>query len=88
MAIVKANHYPVFDMPNIYYGYGIRKKSNGFNELINWANNEICSSPMHLAYWKFCETKKHKVSNKRYLAHGFLKELKEKGLLFSYNCIL
>ena len=50
MTIVKVDHYPIFDMQKIYHGCGIRKKSNGLNELINQANNEICSSPTHLAY--------------------------------------
>ena len=146
ITIVKVDHYPIFNMLKIYHGCDIRKKSNGLNELINQANNEICISSMHLAYWKFHDTKKHKTSNKRYLTlhkmslfhliswcgsfverhsfrifsgesletmrklclstkfphqeirrnndilcsvtHSFLKELKEKRLLFSYKCIL
>ena len=88
ITIVKVDHYPIFNMLKIYNGCDIRKKSNGLNELINRANNEICISSMHLAYWKFHDTKKHKTSNKRYLTCCFLKELKEKGLLFSYKCIL
>ena len=72
--VVKVGHYPNFDLPKIYHGFGVRKKSNGFNELIDQANDERCSSPTHVAYWKFCDAKKHKVSNKRYLTRDFLKE--------------
>ena len=66
MTIIKVDHYPIFNIPKIYHGCGIRKKSNGLNELINQANDEICSSPMHLAYQRFHDTKKHKTSNKKY----------------------
>ena len=78
LLIVKIDHYPNFDMPKFYHSCGIRKKSNGFNELIDQANDEICSSPTHMAHWKFCD----KMSNKRYLTPSFLKELTEKGFLF------
>ena len=64
------------------------KKSNGFNKLIDRANDKMCSSSTHMVYWKVRDTKKHKMSNKRYLTHGFLKELTEKGLLISYKSIL
>ena len=50
MTIVKVDHYPIFNIPKIYHGCGIIKKNNGLNELINQANDEICSSPTHLAY--------------------------------------
>ena len=48
----------------------------------------MCSSSTHMAYWKVRDTKKHKMSNKRYLTRGILKELTEKGLLISYKFIL
>ena len=80
LVLVKVGHYPNFHLPEIYHGCGVRKKSNGFNELIDRANDERCSSLTHVAYWKSCDTKKHKVSNKRYLTRDFLKELTEKGL--------
>ena len=88
LVLVKVGHYPNFDLPKIYHGCGVRKKSNGFNELIDRANDERCYSPTHAAYWKFRDTKKHKVSNKRYLRRGFLKKLTDKGLLISYKSIL
>ena len=88
LVLVKVGHYPNFDLPKIYQGCGVRKKSNRFNELIDWGNDERCSSLTHVAYWKFHDTKKHKVSNKRYLIHGFLKELTETGSLISYKSIL
>ena len=69
LLIVKIDHYPNFDMDS---------KSNGFNELIDRANDEICSSLTHMAHWKFCD----KMYNKRYLTPSFLKELTEKGFLF------
>ena len=73
------------DMPKIYHGCGY-KKSNGLNMIINRANNETCHSPTHMAYWKFRDTKKHKVSNKRYLTRSLWEELKENGQLFRYKC--
>ena len=88
LVLVKVDHYPNFDLSKIYHGRGVREKSNGFNELIDWGNDERCSSLTHVAYWKFRNTKKHKVSNKRYLTRGFLKERTEKGLLISYKSIL
>ena len=30
LLMVKTDHCPNFDMPKIYHGCGIRKKSNGF----------------------------------------------------------
>ena len=87
LVTVKIDHYPIFDMPKVYHVCSLRK-SGGLNELINQANGKMCSSPTHMAYWKFWDTKKHKTSNKRYLTHSFLKELHEKGLLFKYKCIL
>ena len=36
----------------------------------------------------FCDTKKDKMCNKRYVTCRFLKELAEKGLLISYKSIL
>ena len=89
MTIVKVDHYPIFDMQKNYHGCGIRKKSNGLNELVNQANNEICRSPTHLAYSKFCDTKKHKTSNKRYLTCSFLNKLRKRncGLVINVFCI-
>ena len=88
LVLVKVDLYPNFDLPKIYHGCGVRKKSNRFNELTDRGNNERCSSLTHVMFWKFHDTKKHKVSHKRYLAHGFLKELTEKGSLISYKSIL
>ena len=87
LVLLKIDHYPNFNLPKIYHGCGVRKKCNGFNELIDQANDERCSSLTHVAYWKFRDTKKHKVSNKRYLTRSFLKELTEKGLLITYKPI-
>ena len=88
LLIVEIDHYPNFDMLKIFHGCGIRKKSNWFNELIDRANDGICSSSVHMTYWKFCDTKKDKMCNKRYVTCRFLKELAEKGLLISYKSIL
>ena len=84
---VKVAHYPDFDLPKIYHGCGF-KKSNGIRELINHTSNETCISLTHMGYWKFCNTKRHKMSSKRYLTRSFLKELKANGKLFIYKCIL
>ena len=48
LLIVKIDHYPNFDMPKIYHSCGIRKKSNGSNELIDQAMMK-CVSPQ--AIW-------------------------------------
>ena len=88
LVLVKVDNYPNFDLAKIYHGCGVTKKSNGFNDLIDRANDERCTSPTHVAYWKFRDTKKHKLSNKRYLTCGLMIELTEKGLLISYKSIL
>ena len=87
LVTVKIDHYPIFYMPKVYHICGLRK-SGGLNELINQTKCKTCSSPTHMAYWKFQDTKKHKTSSKRYLTYSFLKELHEKGLLLKYKCIL
>ena len=74
LVLVKVDHYPDFGIPKIYHGCGF-KENSGFNELIDQANGEMCSSPTHMVYWKFRDTKRHKVSNKRYVTYRFLKEL-------------
>ena len=61
LVLVKVGHYPNFNLPKIYHGCGVMKKSNGFNELIDRVNDERCSSLIHVAYWKFRDLKKHKV---------------------------
>ena len=87
LVLVKVDHYPNFDIPKIYHGCGF-KKNDGFNELIDRANGKMCSSPAHMVYWKFCNIKRHKVSNERYVTRSFLKELIEKGYLICYKTIL
>lgn len=52
LVTVKIDHYPIFDMPKVYHVCSLRK-SGGLNELINQANGKMCSSPTHMAYWKF-----------------------------------
>ena len=79
LVLVKVDHYPDYDIPEIYHGRGI-KKNRGSNELMDQANSEMCSRPTHMTYWKFCNTKRHKVSNKRYVIRSFLKELNRKGV--------
>ena len=44
----------------------------------------MCFTPSHMAYWKFHDTKKHKMSNKIYLTRSFLKELTKKGFFKVY----
>ena len=87
LSFVKVAHYPDFDLPKIYHGCGF-KKSNGIRKLINHTSNETCINPTHMAYWKFCNIKRHKISSKRYITCSFLKELRANGQLFSYKCIL
>ena len=87
LLFVKVAHYPDLDLPKIYHGCGFNK-SNGMRKSVNCTSNETCISPTHMYYWKVCNTKKHKMSSKRYLTHSFLKELKANGQLFSYECIL
>ena len=60
----KMDHYPNFNMPKIYHGCGTRKKINGSNELIDQANDEMCSSPTPMTYWKFRDTKNIKCLTK------------------------
>ena len=87
LVLVKVDHYPDFDKPKIYHSCGF-KKNGGFNELIDQANDGMCSSPMHMMYWKFRDTNRHKVSNEKYVTRSFLKELIEKGYLICYKTIL
>ena len=87
LLFAKVAHYPDFDLPKIYYGCCF-KKSNRLRELINCTSNETCISLTHMGYWKFHNTKQHKMSSKRYLTCSFLKELKANEQLFSYKCIL
>ena len=86
--LVKVTHYPSPNLPKIYHGCGVRREENGFNELIDRPNSEAYITPTHLAHWKFHKTKKHEVSNKRYLTRSFLKELREKELLYAYKPIM
>ena len=78
LLLVKVNDYPDSDIPKNYHGCGF-KKSNGIRELINQTNHETCITPTHMGYWKLSNTKKHKMSSKRYLTRSFLKELKANG---------
>ena len=87
LLFVKVAHYPDFDLPKICHGCGFNK-SNGMRKLINHTSNETCVSPTHMCYWELCNTKKHNMSSKRYLTGSFLKELKAKGQLLNYECIL
>ena len=79
LVLVKVDHYPDYDITKIYHGRGI-KKNRGSNELMDQANSEMCPRPTHMTYWKFCNTKRRKVSNKRYVIRCFLKELNRKGV--------
>ena len=88
ITITKIAHYPDIGAPQIYHGCGLVRQENGLNEIIDLKNGWGCRSPTHASYWKFRNTKRHKVSNIRYLTNGFARELKDKGQFFSYKCNL
>ena len=85
ITIKKIAHYPDIGTPQIYHGCGLVRQENGLNEIIDLKNGWGCRSPTHVPYWKFCNTKRHTVSNIRYLTCGFVRELKDKGQFFSYK---
>ena len=88
ITIKKIAHYPDIGTPQIYHGCSLVRQENGLNEIIDLKNGWGCRSPTHVPYLKFCNTKRHKVSKIRYLTHSFVRELKDKGQLFSYKCYL
>ena len=88
ITITKIAQYPDIGMPQIYHGCGLVRQENGLNEITKLKNSWGCRSPTQVLYWKFLNTKRHKVSSVRYLTCGFLRPLQYKGQFFSYKCSL
>ena len=72
----KIVNYPELETTKLYHGYGIRH-SNGFNISIN--KSYPCLSPAHCIYWFYVNTKRFKMTNKRYIIRSFYNILKQKG---------
>ena len=88
ITVRKVAHYPDTGTLQIYCGCGLVRQENGLNEIIDLKNGWGCRSPTHIPYWKFHNTKRHKVHSIRYITPGFVRELQDKGQFFSYKCNL